>query len=245
MTWHCAAGPAERRASAWPRANGIALLTTVIILLLVSAIGLGLALTTSLEPAAVANYEAAWRVRYGVEAALTAAVHDLVATDAWDAALAGTWRAPHLEPLPPTLTLGDGQRLSTAVLTSQATCGRDTCSDADASAFTVDRPWGPNNPRWQPVGLLRLSTVEPADTVAPWAVVVVWVGDDPAERDGDPRHDTALTEDGVRPPGACVVAVRAEAFSVRAAHRTLFATVGRPRDGCPPGPRVVSRRVSP
>ena len=42
------------------------------------------------------------------------------------------------------------------------------------------------------------------------------------------RDATDPAADGPRAPGACVVAVRAEAFSARAAHRTVTATVARP-----------------
>ena len=59
--WRCAIAPDDRTALVCRRAEGMALLTTVIVLMLLSAIGLGLALTASLEPAAVANYEAAWQ----------------------------------------------------------------------------------------------------------------------------------------------------------------------------------------
>ena len=228
------------------RSEGVALLATLFILLIVSAIGLGLTLTTSLEPSAAANYECAWRARYGAEAGVAVAVRDLIVENAWGAALTGGWIGGHLTALPGAITLPDGTRPGAAALTNLANCGHEApCTVADLAAFTTERPWGPNNPRWQPVGLLRLDGLDPGPPGVPGVVVIVWVGDDPAELDGDPTHDTEPAADGTRAPGACVVAVRAEGFSARGAHRTVTATVGRPGPGCWPAGRLLSWRATP
>ena len=228
------------------RREGVALVATILILLILSAIGLGLSLTTSLEPAASANYECAWRVRYGAESGVAAAAHDLTAADLWDDALAGRSPLGHLTAVPAEIVMPDGRRLALSTLTNLANCGAESaCSDAALTAFTADRPWGPNNPRWQPVGMLRVEELEPGQPGAAAVVVIVWVGDDPAELDGNPLRDTEPAASGAGTPGACVVSIRAEAFSIRAAHRTVTATVARSGPGCWPGPRIVSWRTTP
>jgi hypothetical protein len=228
------------------RREGIALVATLLILVIVSAIGLGLSLITGLEPAAAANYECAWRARYAAEAGAMAAVHDLVADGEWAAALAGRWRPAHLAAVPAEIALPDGTHVGAAALTNLANCGHEaSCSDAELEGFTAERPWGPNNPRWQIAGMLRLEGLQPATPGIPDAVVIVWVGDDPAELDGDPLRDSEPAADGTRVPGSCVVAIRAEAFSVRAGHRSVTATVARPGAGCGPEAFLVSWRTTP
>ena len=242
----CAVNRAQGPDAGLRRCDGAALVAALVVLLIVSAIGMGLVLTTSLEPMAAANYECAWRVRYAAEAGVATAAHDLLAGNGWDAALTGGWRAAHLDELPADITMPDGTRVGAAALTSVANCGHEApCTDAERTAFTAERPWGPNNPWWQPVGLVRLDGLDPGPPGVPGVVVVVWVGDDPAELDGDPMHDTEPAADGTSAPGACVIAVRAEAFSARAAHRVVTATVTRPGPGCRPAGRLLSWRAAP
>jgi hypothetical protein len=244
--WRCATGHAEATGAGLQGCRGVALVAALIVLLVLSAMGLGLVLTTSLEPAAAANYECALRARYGAEAGAAVAVHDLAAAQDWTAALAGGWQPAHLQAPPAELPAPDGTRLRVAALTNVANCGHEAaCGDAEMDAFTPDRPWGPNNPRWHPVGVLKLETLEEGPPGLPGVVVVVWVGDDPADLDGDPLRDSPVGADGTRAPGACVVAVRAEAFSARAAHRMVTATVSRVSPACGAGGRVVAWREYP
>lgn len=244
--WRCATGHADASRSGLGGCRGVALVATLVVLLVLSAMGLGLVLTTSLEPAAAANYECALRARYGAEAGAAMVAHDLIAADDWNAALTGRWQPAHLQTVPGEISAPDGTRLSVAALTNLASCGHEAaCGGAEMDAFTSDRPWGPNNPRWQPVGMLRFETLEAGPPGIPGVVVLAWVGDDPADLDGDPLRDTPAAADGTRVPGACVVAVRAEAFSARAAHRTVTLTLTRGSPRCGAGGRVVSWRVTP
>jgi hypothetical protein len=246
LTSFCATDRADGIGAGARRCEGVALIATLLLLLILSAIGLGLILITSLEPLAAANYECAWRARYGAEAGVAMAVHDLIVENAWDAALAGLWNGVHLTALPAEITLPDGTRVGAAALTNLANCGHEAaCTEAELASFTTERPWGPNNPRWQPVGFVSLDGLDPGPPGVPVVVVVVWVGDDPAELDGDPMRDTEPAADGTRAPGACVVAVRAEGFSARGAHRTVTAAVGRPGPGCWPAGRLLSWRATP
>src|SRR5262249_45612674 len=122
-----------------------------------------------------------------------------------------------------------------------ANCGRETaCSETDMDRVTSDRPWGPNNPRWQLYGHGRLALLASSLVGRPLGdryYIVLMVADDPGENDDDP------TTDGVRPdnPGAGVLALRVEAFGPRGIHRRIDGTVGRSgRGGMGNGLQILS-----
>jgi hypothetical protein len=216
------------------------------VMAIVAAMGLGLALTTSLEPLAAANYEAAFSARLAAEAGVAVAVHELAGLSDWNLALAGQARSAVLEQGDTSVDLPDGTRAGVGELTARATCERaGACPESQRTAFTAARPWGPNNPRWTAFGHGRLDRLVPQGAGLPPAVVVVWVSDDPAEVDGDPLRDGGAGPGGARRPGGCVLMVRAEAFGPRFAHRTVVATVARPSPDCGPGARLVSLRCWP
>jgi hypothetical protein len=225
--------------------RGVALLAALVVMAIVAAMGIGLALTTSLEPAAAANHEASHAARLAAEAGVSVAAHQLAGMADWNPALTGLVAPAVLEQGPLEVDLPDGTRASLDELTARATCGRPgPCSDADRSAITLARPWGTNNPMWQVFGHARLDLLVPGGDGLPPVVVVVWVADDPAELDGDPMADSGVGPAGEPRPGGCIVAVRAEAFGPRFSHCALLATVTRrdPGAGCGQGARVVSLR---
>jgi hypothetical protein len=224
--------------------GGFALVVALIVMAVVAAVGLGLAATTSLEPLAAANYESSWAARFAAEAGIAVAAHELAGIGDWDLVLDGRVASAVLEHGAASVELPDGSHADLADLTALATCGHaGSCSGAETAAFTVDRPWGPNNPRWRLFGHGRLDRLLGGGTGVPPVEVVVWVGDDPADTDGDPLRDSGAAPGGGWQPGACVLAVRAEAFAPRSGHRTVIATVTRPSPGCGPGARLVWWRV--
>jgi hypothetical protein len=223
--------------------RGVALLTALVVLAIVSAMGLGLALTTSLEPLTAANFEANRSVRLAAEAGIAIAAHDLAGIADWNLVLAGLAGSSVLEHGGLDVALPDGSRAGLEELTARATCGRPgPCADSERAAFTAARPWGPNNPAWRAFGHGRLDRLVPEGAGLPPVVIVVWVADDPAELDGDPLTDSGVGPGGEWRPGGCVLAVRAEAFGPRFAHATVVATVARPAPACGPGARLVSLR---
>jgi hypothetical protein len=205
------------------------------VLMLVSAIALGLALTASVEPAITSAHEAGLAARYAADTGVTIAQHELGASVDWNAVLAGQTRSAILHTEPSAgLALPDGTRADLVAMTHLANCGHaSACSAAEMIAMTADRPWGSNNPRWQLFGYGRIDELLAANgasgVAAPPAAVVVWVGDDPAEQDGNPLADTALAPDGSGRPGAGRLVIRAEGFGVRAAHSLVLVTVSRQR----------------
>jgi hypothetical protein len=64
----------------------------------------------------------------------------------------------------------------------------------------------------------------------------------PAELDGDPLRDAGSGPGGERRPGGWVLALRAEAFGPRFAHRAVVATVARPAADRSLAVRVASLR---
>jgi hypothetical protein len=242
--WRCATDSPRRRPPAQAD-RGTALFAALVVMAVVAAIGLGLALTTSLEPLSAANFEAAWSARLAAEAGVAVATHELAAIPDWNLALQGLVVSGVLEQGDLLVDLPDGSRAGLAELTDRANCGRPgPCPEGDAAAFSAPRPWGPNNPRWRVYGHGRLDRLIPDGAGLPPTLVIVWVGDDAAEADGDPFRDSGIGPGGERRPGGCVLAVRAEAFGPRFGHRTILATVARPAPGCSPGARLVSLRVA-
>ena len=223
--------------------RGIALLAALIVMAIVAAMGLGLALTTSLEPLAAANYEANCSAHLAAEAGVAIAVHELAGMADWNLALAGLVTSVVLEQGDMTVELPDGSRAGLDELTARANCGRaGACTAIERTAFTAARPWGPNNPLWRVFGHRRLDRLVPEGAGLPPTVVVVWISDDPAEVDADPLVDSGMGPGGEWRPGGCVLAIRAEAFGPRFAHHTVVATAARPSPGCGPGARLVSLR---
>jgi hypothetical protein len=226
--------------------KGVALLAALVVMALVAAMGTGLALMSSLEPPAAAHFEARRAARLAAEAGVAVAAHELADLADWSNALSGVVPSGILDHGPLEVDLPDGTRAGLDELTARATCGRPgPCSQADRSATTAARPWGANNPAWRLFGHARLDRLVPGGEGLPPAVIVVWVGDDPAEVDGNPLADSGVGPAGVRRPGGCVVALRAEAFGPRFSHATVLATVTRrePGPACGQGVRLVSLRA--
>jgi hypothetical protein len=166
-------------------------------------------------------------VLQAADAALEWAVGALAAEPDWNAVLGGGVRSSLFRPASETAPGPAWQhRRRFEEIVNQAACGgASTCTDAAKRRSTALRPWGDNNPDWQPYvwgpanGLI--GQPEAAGTGI-W--VAVMVGDDSAETDGDPRHDAADSGH----PGHGVVLLRAEAYGPLGAHSTILATMARP-----------------
>ncbi len=212
--------------------GGVALLITLMVVFLLSAMALALALTASIETAIAAGHRRSVEALLAADAGLERAVSDLSLMTDWDAILSGTARSP-LADGPPSgpRVRPDGSVLDLTVRTSLANCNQPTsCTEADLDAVTADRPWGPNNPRWQPFLYGPLSSWLPRGAPSSLFYVVAWVADDPSETDGDPSRDggAASADDGrAGAEGRGIVLVRVEAFGPSGSHRSVEATVAR------------------
>lgn len=210
--------------------KGAALIAALVLLMMMSVVGLGLALTTGVEPAIASAHESSLTGVYAAEAGLAVAIRELRDIADWSLVLSGQVRSAIFQSSPDaSLALPDRAQVDLSSLTNQVNCGHPAaCTTAELDAFSAERPWGANNPRWQLFGHARLNELEPAGAGVRPCEVVVWVADDPAELDGDPLRDSQVTADGAHPPGAGIVVVRAESFGTGSAHRVLVQTVARP-----------------
>ena len=238
--------------------RGMALLVALMAILLVMALGTALVLAASVESTITRNFRNSSGALYAADAGLERAVGDLNAIADWNAALSGAASSAFADGTPTGVrTLPDGRLIDLAEVVNLANCRQvSLCSIAAMDAATADRPWGSNNPRWQPFAWGPLSGLVPADDVESPFYVVVMVGDDPSETDGDPLADGAAGcapgETGACNPGTDRLAVRAEAFGPFGAHAVLELTIARrdagerPPDhndsGDPAGVRILSWR---
>jgi hypothetical protein len=227
-------GPRGRRRADARR--GFALVVVLIWLALLGTFALGAALVTTFEPASAAAAHERIRLRRAAESAATLALLDLSARLVWTPLPAGGSTFTDGGPGPRTFA---GRTIDLVAETWRRTCGRTSgCDDAATNAVTEGRPWGARNPRWQLLVHLPLSQLDAAAGQVCPCYLVAWIGDDPADDDGDPAADAPA---GVEGHG--VLLVRGAAFAAGGAVAEVEALVAQPcrRSGlvCP-GIRVQS-----
>lgn len=236
MTWlrvRCAGDVTRLTAPAvahGPSESGTALIAALVLLAMMSVVGLGLALTTGIEPALASAHESSLASVYCADAGLAIASRELRDIADWSLVLSGQVMSTVLHATTSDrLALPDGTHIDVTGLTNAANCGHvAACTTGELDAFSTDRPWGSNNPRWQLFGHVRLDQLVGPDVELRPCEVVVWVADDPAELDGDPLHDSQVDVSGSFPPGAGIIVIRAEGFGTGSAHRVLTQTLARP-----------------
>lgn len=208
------------------REDGIALVVALMVTMLLTALGTALVLTTSSETIISASFRNAGEAVYAADAVVERAMDDLLTVSDWNALLNGSVQSAFIDPPPGgQRTLPDGSTLDLAQAINMANCQQTTtCSDGDMNAVTTERPWGANNPRWELYAYGSLSDMLPADTIDSQYYVILMVGDDPSETDNDPLHDGNSADAN---PGTGVLAMRAEAFGPRGAHKVVEVTVAR------------------
>jgi hypothetical protein len=222
----------------------MALLVAVMAMLLMTALGAAVVLTTSSEAIIAASFRNSREGLYAAEAGLERALDELLTMPGWNPVLDGSVQSAFVDGAPGgSRTLSDGSALDLGETINTVSCRKITaCSTTDLEAITLDRPWGANNPRWRLYAYGRLSDMIPTGTIDSSYYVLVMVGDDPSENDNNPLQD------GVGPDnaGAGVLMMRAEAFGPRGAHAAIEATIARidaaGLDARPAGVRILSWR---
>ena len=217
----------------------MAIIVALMAMLLMSALGTAVILTTSVETLIAANFRSAQEGLYAADAALELAIADLDALPDWNAVLDGQRPSAFVDgPQSGSRTLADGSLLDLGQVSNLTNCRKATpCSASDLTANTAQRPWGANNPVWRMFAYGPLSTLLPSHTIDSPSYVVVMVADDPSENDNDPVRDGHSSSN----PGTGVLVLRAEAFGPRATHQVIEATVARP-GADPAGIKVLSWR---
>jgi hypothetical protein len=200
----------------WRDERGMALVLVLLCAMLFLALGGALVAVVSSEATISATFRESAAALSGAEAAIVRVLPDLAAAPDLSAALRGTATSTFSDGPAAVRSLPDGTSLNLAQATDIERCGQVGCTDAQMDAVTAERPWGVNNARWQIYGSGWLRDVTPAAD-APHVYVVVWIGDDPLETDGDP-----LTDDGgVNAPAHDVVLLRATAFAAYSTRRRI------------------------
>jgi Tfp pilus assembly protein PilX len=219
------------------RENGIALIIAMMAMLLMTALGVALILTTSSETLISNNFRDGQEALYAADAAIERAMNDILTVPDWNKLLDGSTQSAFVDGAPTgNRTLRDNSTLDLGTALNVANCQRATttpCSIAEMNTNTAERPWGPNNPRWQLYAYGNLQDMMPgSNTINSPYYVIVMVGDDPSDNDNDPLHDGVVAcgvgqDPSTCNPGTGVLALRAEAFGPRGAHKVIEITVAR------------------
>ena len=219
----------------------MAIIVSLVAMLMMSALGAALVLTTSSEAIVAGNFRNAREGLYTADAAADVAMIQLGALPDWNAILQGAGQSAFVDGPPAGVrTLADGSPLDLDRALNMLNCRKVTpCSASELTASTAQRPWGANNPVWRLFAYGPFSSLLPSHGIDSVYYVIVLVADDPSENDGDPLRDG----DDETNAGSGVLAMRAEAFGPRGTHQVIESTVARrfPAAG-PPGVRLLSWR---
>ena len=203
--------------------RGIALVVALMATLLLTALGIGLVMTTMTETTITTNYRDSGEALYAADAGVERVMQDLLTIPDWNRILTGSVQSAFVDGAPGgTRTLSDGQTLDLTAATNMLNCGKTgNCSVAEMEAWSLERPYTVNNPRWQLFAYSPLANIIETGTVLSGMYIAVWIADDPAETDGNPLAD------GGQPGGRGVLMLRAEAFGPSGAHSVIEVTVAR------------------
>ena len=224
--------------------GGAALIIALMAVALLSALGLGLALSTMTDALVAGSFGVAQETLYAADGAIELGVAELARNADWNGMLRGSVASTFVDgPGDGQRTLPDGSTLDLAAATNVLDCNHpQPCSIAEMDASVGVRQWGANNPRWQLFawGPLKRALTTSGRSVASDIYTVVWIGDDQAENDGDPTTDGTTAAN----PGENTVVLHAEAYGVRGARKVIEATVTRRADaGAIGSVRIVSWRT--
>ncbi len=203
----------------WRDESGVALIVALMSLLLLTALGLALVMTTSTETMIASNFSNSQEAIYAADSGVERAMQDLLTVPDWNTILAGTTTSAFIDGAPSGVrSLPGGGTLNLTEVVNMANCNKlASCSAAEMDAITRDRPWGQNNPRWQLYAYGPMNDIIPTGTVNSPFYVVVMVADDASEVvDNDPTKDS----NGV-------LSMRAEAFGPGNTHKVIEVTLAR------------------
>jgi hypothetical protein len=189
--------------------SGSALLTVLLLMLLFSAVALGLPVVVRVELTIAARFKQSAEALYAAEAALAAAVGELRALTDWAPVLSGT-RGSALSEGAFTGSKAVPQGGEVVVCCGPHSAAGRLAAETAASPLPARR-----SVQWQPFLWTALHALIPAEP-ASRLFLVVWVADD--ETDGD--ADTTSDANGV-------VIVRAEALAPDGLRRIVEAYIAR------------------
>ena len=190
------------------REDGAAVLMAMMAVLLMTAIGTALVVSSSSETVMAAHFQQAVEGRYAAGVMLERGLDDLLAMGDWSAVTAGLVQSPWVDGAPTgARTIAGAATIDLTEVVNLANCEkRAACSQSDIVEATQDRPWGTNNPDWKLYAYAPLGDVLAGVSVDSHFYVVLLVGSGPT---------------------ANLIAVRAEAFGPQGAHAIVEAIAGR------------------
>lgn len=215
--------------------SGIALIISLMAMLFMMALGTALMLSTSTETRIANNFRNSSEALYAAEAGLERSMADLLTIPNWNSLLSGAATSSFIDGAPGDRLLADGSTLNVSQVLAYANCQKTSCSTADHTAVTLERPWGANNPQWLLFAYGWLDAMSPSRIDAPFYVVVM-AADDQSENDGDPLRDGADAAN----PGSGILALRAEAFGPFGVRQVVELTVKRATTADPQGGSAAS-----
>jgi len=174
--------------------KGIAMVIAMMAMLLMSALGVALILTTTSETNIAGNFRNSQEALYAADAAVERAMEDILTVPDWNKLLDGSTQSAFVDGAPSgQRNLRDGSTIDLTQAINMANCQKvSDCSVADMNTSTSERPWATNNPRWKLYAYSNLRDMLPAsDSINSDFYVTVMVADDPSESDGDPTKDGA------------------------------------------------------
>jgi hypothetical protein len=199
--------------------RGVALVVALLSMLLLSALGIGLMMATTAESMIATNYRDSGEALYAADAGIERVMQDLLTVPDWNRLIAdANARTSFTDGAAPgERILPDGSTLDLVGATHMMNCHKTAaCTAAEMNAWTTDRPWTTNNPRWRLVGYSPIADIIETGTVLSQMYVAVWIADDQAETDNDPHTDT----NGV-------LLMRAQALGPGGAESIVEITLGR------------------
>jgi len=205
--------------------RGVALVIAVMATLLLMALGIAVLLAATTETLIATGFGRGHEAVYAADAIVERGLDDLQSVGDWNRVLDGSVRSSFVDGAAAGgRGLGDGAVVDVAQVANLANCQKTSpCTGAEMNQITTERPWAANNPRWTPYAYGYLRDLLPPGSIDSPLYVVLLVGDDPAENDNDPATDGA---DPLN-PGSGRIALRAEAFGPRGAHKVVEATIAR------------------
>jgi hypothetical protein len=203
--------------------RGISLIIALMSTLLLTALGLGLVMITITETMISANFRDGGEAVYAADAGVERVMQDLLTVPDWNQILSGSLQSSFIDGPPSgTRAIPGGGTLDLSAATNLMNCGKvSTCSDAEMNAWSLERPYQLNNPRWRLYAYAAMNSIIDTGTVDSPLYVVVWVADDPAETDDNPSADSTSGS------GAGVMLLRARAYGPNGSAATIEAAVSR------------------
>lgn len=182
----------------WCDQAGMALIMTLMVLLLLSALGLALVMTTQTETLISTNYRRGQEAVYAADAILDRATQDLVTVAQWNSVLAGTVKSGFVDGPAGPRTLPDGTVLN-------------------LNTYTPTLPIGVTGAQLYAYG--PLLNLDPTAIFVTNQYVALWVADDACDETPQPCN-AASDANGV-------VLLHAEAWGENGTHKILESLISR------------------